>query len=132
VYIKTSVSFIPPLPTCEGRSHIIHYVAEGKKKNHWECHEMIFNSVIVQPIDWCPNWLHCRNYACPICYTFSHCSTALLGPRSPHFWSCKTVHSTARLDKWSAGGRDFYLTKHNTHKRETSNPPDGIRTSNPR
>ena len=32
------------------------------------------------------------------------------------------------LDEWSARRRDFYLTTHNTHNRQISMPPDGIRT----
>jgi len=32
------------------------------------------------------------------------------------------------LDEWSARRRDFYLTTHDTHNRQTSMPPGGIRT----
>ena len=32
------------------------------------------------------------------------------------------------LDKWSTRDRDLYLTTHNTHNRQTSMPPGGIRT----
>ena len=32
------------------------------------------------------------------------------------------------LDEWSARRRDLYLTTHNTHNRQTSMPPGGIRT----
>jgi len=32
------------------------------------------------------------------------------------------------LDEWSACRRDLYLTTHNTHNRQTSMPPGGIRT----
>ena len=34
------------------------------------------------------------------------------------------------LDEWSAHRRDLYLTTHNTHNRQTSMPPGGIRTHN--
>ena len=34
------------------------------------------------------------------------------------------------LDEWSAWLRDIYLTKHNTHHRQTSMPSGGIRTHN--
>ena len=34
------------------------------------------------------------------------------------------------LDEWSARRRDLYLTTHNTHNRQTSMPPGGIRTHN--
>ena len=32
------------------------------------------------------------------------------------------------LDEWSVSRRDLYLTTHNTHNRQTSMPPGGIRT----
>jgi hypothetical protein len=35
------------------------------------------------------------------------------------------------LDESSARRRDLYLTTHNTYKRQTSNPPVGIRNRNP-
>ena len=34
------------------------------------------------------------------------------------------------LDEWSARRRDLYLTTHNTHNRQTSMPPRGIRAHN--
>jgi len=34
------------------------------------------------------------------------------------------------LDEWSARRRDLYLTTHNTHNRQMSMPPGGIRTHN--
>ena len=40
-----------------------------------------------------------------------------------------TIGRTA-LDKWSARRRNLYLTTHNTHNRQTSMPPSGIRTNN--
>ena len=33
-------------------------------------------------------------------------------------------------DEWSVRRRDLYLTTHNTHNRQTSMPPGGIRTQN--
>ena len=45
-----------------------------------------------------------------------------------------TGHSTLGrnpLDEWPARRRDLYLTTHNTHNRQTSIPPSGIRTHNP-
>jgi hypothetical protein len=59
-----------------------------------------------------------------------------IGPGPPHY-RCFTItlrHITIRrapLDEWSARRRDLYLTTHNTHKRQTSMPPGGIRTRNP-
>jgi hypothetical protein len=35
------------------------------------------------------------------------------------------------LDEWSARRRNLHLTTHNTHNRQTSMPPGGIRTRNP-
>ena len=34
------------------------------------------------------------------------------------------------LDEWSASRKDLYLTTHNTHIKQTSMPPAGIRTHN--
>ena len=35
----------------------------------------------------------------------------------------RTTVCRSPLDEWSARSRDLYLTKHNTHKRQTSMPP---------
>jgi hypothetical protein len=35
------------------------------------------------------------------------------------------------LDKWSARRRDLYLTTHNTHKRQSSTPPEGLEPAIP-
>ena len=42
----------------------------------------------------------------------------------------QTTISRTHLDEWSIGRRDLYLTTHNTHNRQTSMPPGGIRTHN--
>jgi hypothetical protein len=42
-----------------------------------------------------------------------------------------TIFCRTPLDEWSARRRDLYLTTHNTHKRQISMPPAGIRTRNP-
>ena len=42
----------------------------------------------------------------------------------------RTTVSRTPLDEWSARRRDLYLTKHNTHNRQTSMPPGWIRTHN--
>jgi len=44
-----------------------------------------------------------------------------------HTQWCTTVGRTL-LDEWSACRRDLYLTTHNTHNRQTSMHPRGIRT----
>ena len=46
-----------------------------------------------------------------------------------HIHRCTTVGRTP-LDEWSARRRDLYLTKHNSHKRQTSIPLEEIRTHN--
>ena len=51
-------------------------------------------------------------------------------------WCCGPTRAMASsflrfldpLDKWSARRRDLYLTTHNSHNRQTSMPPGGIRT----
>jgi hypothetical protein len=43
-----------------------------------------------------------------------------------------THHSSRTpLDEWSARRRDLYLTRHNTHKRDTSRPPAGFEPAIP-
>jgi hypothetical protein len=38
----------------------------------------------------------------------------------------RTTLGRSHLDEWSARRRNFYLTTHNTHNRETSMPPVGF------
>jgi len=40
----------------------------------------------------------------------------------------RTTVGRTPLDEWSARRRDLYLTTHNSHNRQTSMPPGGIRT----
>jgi hypothetical protein len=42
----------------------------------------------------------------------------------------RTTIGKIPLDEWSARRRDLYLTTHDTHNRQISMPPDGIRTHN--
>jgi len=42
----------------------------------------------------------------------------------------RTTVGRTSLDEWSARHKDLYLTAHNTHNRQTSMPPGGIRTHN--
>ena len=42
----------------------------------------------------------------------------------------RTTVGRTPLDEWPAHRRDLYLTTHNTHNRQTSTPPGGIRTHN--
>jgi len=46
-----------------------------------------------------------------------------------HTYRRTTVGRTP-LDEWSARRTDLYLPTHNTHNRQTSMPPGGIRTHN--
>jgi hypothetical protein len=59
-----------------------------------------------------------------------------IGPRPPNGRGCViTLRHTATggipLDEWSDRRKDFYLTKHNTHKRQTSMPVAGFETAIP-
>ena len=42
-----------------------------------------------------------------------------------------TTFGWTPLDEWSARRKDLYLTKHNTHNRQASMHPEGLRDSNP-
>ena len=42
----------------------------------------------------------------------------------------RTTFGRTPLNEWSARRRDLYLTKHNTHSRQTSMPPVGIEPTN--
>jgi len=54
------------------------------------------------------------------------------GPGPPHsrgfldHTQRRTTVDKTPLDEWSARRRDLYLTKHNTHNRQTSMPPVGF------
>jgi len=57
-----------------------------------------------------------------------------------HKWLGMATHSVASrrttvgrtpLDEWSARDRDLYLTRHNTHNRQTSMPPVGFEATTP-
>jgi hypothetical protein len=68
--------------------------------------------------------------------TFFRKATSPSGPGSPHYrgFTITLRHTTlgrTPLDGWSARRRDLYLTTHNTHNRQTSHVPGGIRTRNP-
>jgi hypothetical protein len=60
--------------------------------------------------------------------TFFHGATATHGQEPPHYrgFTITLRHTTlsrTSLDEWSARRRDLYLTKHNTHKRQTTMLP---------
>ena len=68
-------------------------------------------------------------------YLFSHGMTAR-GHRPPHYqvFTITLRHITlgrTPLDDWSARRRHRYLTKHNTHKRQTSIPAAGFEPAIP-
>ena len=46
--------------------------------------------------------------------------------RFPDHTQRRTTDGRTSLDEWSARRRDFYLTTHNTHNRQTSMPPAGF------
>ena len=53
----------------------------------------------------------------------THGATAPSGPRPPHYLTItlrRTTLSRTPLDEWPARRRDLYLTKLNTHKRQTA------------
>jgi hypothetical protein len=58
------------------------------------------------------------------------------GPRPPRRWGFEiilrnTTFVRTPLDEWSVRRRDFYMTTHNTHNRQTSMPPAGFETPVP-
>jgi hypothetical protein len=73
----------------------------------------------------------------PSVYMFSfHGVAAPSRPGRPHYRRFTirlrpTTLGRTPLDEGSARRRDLYLTTHNTHNRQTSMPPGGIRTRNP-
>jgi hypothetical protein len=67
---------------------------------------------------------------------FSHGATVRSGPRPPHYrgFTITLRHATlgrTPLDEWSARHRNLYLTRDNTHERQTSMPPSGFEPSIP-
>jgi len=68
-------------------------------------------------------------------YIFRHI-TAFSGPgpslyRDFNITRRHTTLSRTSLDEWSARRRDLYLTKHNTHNRQTSIPSEGFEPAIP-
>jgi len=67
---------------------------------------------------------------------FFNGATVPSGPGPPH---CRGLSITHRhttfcrtpLNKWSARRRNFYLTKHDTHNRQTSMNPTGFKPAIP-
>jgi hypothetical protein len=71
-----------------------------------------------------------------ILHLFSNGATAPRGTGPPHYrgFTITFRHTTPRrtpLDEWSARRKGLYLTKHNTHKRQTSMPPEGFEPAIP-
>ena len=63
-------------------------------------------------------------------------ATASSGPGAPHYggFTITLRHTTfvsTPLDEWSARRRDFYLTTHNTHKRQAFMPAAGFEPAIP-
>jgi hypothetical protein len=70
-----------------------------------------------------------------VAQAFFRVAAAPSGPGPPHYrgFAITLRHialGRTPLDKWSARRTDLYLTIHNTHSRETSIHPGGIRTRN--
>ena len=66
-----------------------------------------------------------------------HNATAPSGPSPPHYEGYTvilrhTTHSRTLLNCWTVWGRDLYLTTYNTHKRQTSMPPEGFEPTIPK
>jgi len=73
--------------------------------------------------------LHCL-FVCLRLARQPPCARTSLFTRFLHHTQRRTTVSRTPLDERSARRRDLYLTTHNTHKRQTSMPPSGIRTRN--
>ena len=77
------------------------------------------------------SWRHIDNEGIKL--VFFPCYDSPSQPRPPHCWSFQITLRHATLsrippDEWGAAHRrDFYLTPHNTHKRQTSVPPAGFK-----
>jgi hypothetical protein len=72
----------------------------------------------------------------PMSISFLYGATVPSGQGPPHYrgFAITLRHNTlgrTPLDEWSTRRRDFYLTTHNTHKRQTFHARRGIRTRNP-
>jgi hypothetical protein len=79
---------------------------------------------------WTSSSLHSTTYV-TLCSPLPHEGITATGvPGSPHYPGFTITLSRTPLNKWSAQCRNFYLTTHNTHKRQTSMPPGRIRTCN--
>jgi hypothetical protein len=68
-----------------------------------------------------------------LCVAFCCVFYGASSPGSPHLrgFTITLRHTTfggTPLDEWSARHTDHYFSTHNTHKRQTSMPPGGIRT----
>ena len=68
--------------------------------------------------------------------TLFSCTKSPSGPRPPCYRGLTITlrHTTVGrtpLDEWSFRRRDFYLTAHNSHNKQTSMLPSGIRPHNP-
>jgi len=80
-------------------------------------------------------WSFCKNpFQCYSLYNIFCGAATQRGSWPPHSWNFldhtqrRTTVGRTPLDEWSARRRDLYLTTHNTHNRQISMPPGGIRT----
>ena len=75
------------------------------------------------------NWINKINVVFFFCGAAA--PTRVMAPSFLRFLDHTQRRTTVRrtpLDEWSARRRDLYPTTHNTHNRQTSMPPAGIRT----
>ena len=100
-------------------------------------HVIFFSSIVVATPNgnfWAVTVLHSVNNIS--FFFFFHGATAPGGPGPPRSrgFTITLRHTTlgrTPLDRWSARRRDLYLTKHNTHERQTSTPPAGFEPAIP-
>ena len=79
------------------------------------------------------NHIKIKKYNTDVCLFLARQPPSPSETGPPHFLDHtqrRTTLGRAPLDEWSARRRDLYLTTHNTHNKQTSMPPDGIRTHN--
>jgi len=89
-------------------------------------------------ISWPRSWSYMQNdgpYLWTTIFFFCCGAASQRGSWPPHSWGFlnhtqrRTTVGRTPLDKWSACRRDLYLTKHNTHNRQTSMPPMGFEST---
>jgi hypothetical protein len=93
-------------------------------QKRWTPFYVIHGYTVCNPTNWANN--HQYSLFCDAVFFYG--SAAPSGPGPPRCWGFTitlghTTLSRTPLDDWSAWRIPFYLTAHNTHKRQTSIPP---------